>query len=74
MDETLANLEFEEALTRLEAIVAELEAGELTLEDALDKFKTGMALKELCEHKLAEAEAQIEENVAEPEPEADADR
>lgn len=73
MDEALENLEFEAALTELEEIVAELEEGELSLEQALEKFKRGMALKELCERKLAEAEAQIEEYVAEqvPEPEGE---
>ena len=63
MDDTLENREFEEALTQLEEIVAALEAGELSLQEALAKFQTGMALKKLCEHKLAEAEAQIEEYV-----------
>ncbi len=73
MDEALENLEFEAALTELEEIVAELEEGELSLEQALEKFKRGMALKELCERKLTEAEAQIEEYVAEqvPEPEGE---
>ena len=73
MDQTLENLEFEVALTELEEIVAELEEGELSLEQALEKFKRGMALKELCERKLAEADAQIEEYVAEqvPEPEGE---
>lgn len=73
MEQTLENLEFEVALTELEEIVAELEEGELSLEQALEKFKRGMALKELCERKLAEAEAQIEEYVAEqvPEPEGE---
>ncbi len=73
MDQTLENLEFEAALTELEEIVGELEEGELSLEQALEKFKRGMALKELCERKLAEADAQIEEYVAEqvPEPEGE---
>ena len=62
--ENIEHLEFEAALTRLEEIVAELEEGELALEEALAKFKTGMALKELCERKLTEAEVQIEEYVA----------
>ncbi len=66
--ESIEHLEFEAALTRLEEIVAELEVGELALEEALAKFKTGMALKELCERKLTEAETQIEEYVTEEEP------
>ena len=66
--ENMEDLQFEAALTRLEEIVAELEEGELALEQALAKFKTGMALRELCERKLTEAEAQIEEYVAEEGP------
>ena len=71
--ENLENLEFEAALAQLEEIVAELESGELTLDQAVEKFQTGMALKELCEHRLTEAEAQIEEYVGEDEPEQEAE-
>ncbi len=73
MDEALEDLGFEAALTELEEIVTELEEGELSLEQALEKFKRGMALKQFCERKLGEAEAQIEEYVAEqaPEPEGE---
>ena len=73
MNESLENLKFEEALTKLEEIVTELETGELSVEDALAKFKTGLALKELCERKLTEAEAQIEEYLASDEPEQEAE-
>lgn len=69
MDEPVEDLAFEAALAELEEIVAELEEGELSLEQALEKFKRGIALKELCERKLTEAEAQIEEYAAEQEPE-----
>ena len=57
----LEDLGFEKALEKLDEIVAELEEGELSLEEALKKFEAGMALKELCEQKLAQAEAQIQE-------------
>ncbi len=73
MDEARENLEFEAALAQLEEIVAELESGELTLDQAVAKFQAGMALKELCERKLTEAEAQIEEYVGEDEPEQEAE-
>lgn len=56
-------LDFEEALESLEQIVAELEAGELPLHEALEKFEKGMELKKLCEQKLTEAEARIEQYV-----------
>ena len=73
MEESLEDLKFEEALTQLEEIVAELEEGELSLEEAVDKFQRGMALKQLCERRLSEAEAKIEEYAPneESEPEAE---
>jgi len=63
MEESLEGLKFEEALTQLEEIVAELEEGELSLEEVVEKFQKGMALKQLCERRLSEAEAKIEEYV-----------
>jgi exodeoxyribonuclease VII small subunit len=53
-------LKFEEALARLEAIVAQLERGELSLEDSMAKFEEGMKLNKLCQTKLKEAEQKIE--------------
>jgi exodeoxyribonuclease VII small subunit len=35
---------FEDGMARLEALVAELEAGDLALEDALRAFETGVGL------------------------------
>jgi len=54
-------LSFEEALARLEALVEELEGGDLPLAEALAKFEEGMTLKALCAQKLQEAEAKVEE-------------
>ncbi len=67
MEESLEDLKFEEALTQLEGIVAELEEGELSLEEAVEKFQKGMALKQLCERRLSEVEARIEEYVPDEE-------
>jgi exodeoxyribonuclease VII small subunit len=58
--EELAKLPFDEALRRLEGIVAQLESGDLSLEDSLLAFETGMLLNKLCAGKLAEAEKKIE--------------
>ncbi len=69
MEESWEDLKFEEALTQLEEIVAELEEGELALEEAVEKFQRGMALKQLCECRLSEAEAKIEEYVPDGESE-----
>lgn len=58
-------LSFEEALTRLEKIVRELEAGEIPLEQAIENFQEGMKLARICREKLDQAEQKIEILVAE---------
>ncbi len=61
------DLGFEAALERLEEIVAELESGELGLEEGLKQFELAMRLREYCSRKLREAEARIEEYAAKAE-------
>ncbi len=53
-------LSFEEALAELEATVAKLEAGGLTLEEMLTLFERGQKLVALCEKALDEAELRLE--------------
>ena len=55
-----APLSFEAGLRQLEAIVKEMESGELPLERALDLFERGMKLSETCRKQLAEAETRVE--------------
>ncbi|MFH1756405.1 MAG: exodeoxyribonuclease VII small subunit [Candidatus Latescibacterota bacterium] len=50
---------FEDSIKRLEMIVEELEKGEFTLEQSLDKFEEGMALGKVCRAFLDDAEARI---------------
>ncbi len=50
---------FEEALDKLEKIVAELEEGNLPLEDTLRKFEEGVRLSRLCEKKLKAAQKKV---------------
>jgi exodeoxyribonuclease VII small subunit len=52
---------FEQAIERLQAIVAELESGELSLEESLVRFEEGVRLARLSEAELARAESRIEE-------------
>ncbi|MGB8657249.1 MAG: exodeoxyribonuclease VII small subunit [Candidatus Zixiibacteriota bacterium] len=54
---------FEEALNRLEAIVLELEEGELSLEEAVKKFEEGVELSSFCTKKLTQAEEKVEKLV-----------
>jgi exodeoxyribonuclease VII small subunit len=53
-------LTFEQAIQRLEKIVADMEAAELPLEDVLKKYEEGTGLVRFCSLKLEEAEKKIE--------------
>ena len=50
---------FEEGLNRLEKIVQTLEAGGLTLEEAIVLFEEGMRLTKICSQHLDAAELKI---------------
>jgi exodeoxyribonuclease VII small subunit len=50
---------FETALTELETIVEQMEAGELTLEQSLAQYKRGAELLKFCQTQLADAQTQI---------------
>ena len=50
---------FEAALGELEGIVAAMEAGKMSLQDALDAYKRGVALLRQCQATLTAAEQQI---------------
>ena len=51
---------FEAALKKLEAIVENLENGELSLEDALKQYEEGVKMADLCTKRLSEAEKRVE--------------
>jgi exodeoxyribonuclease VII small subunit len=52
--------DFESALKSLEDIVAQLEAGDLTLDRALELFEEGIRISHFCSSKLDEAERKVE--------------
>jgi len=56
-----AELSFEEGLASLEAVVAQLENGDLELEEALAAFEQGVALTRRCSAQLERSERRIEE-------------
>lgn len=60
MEDDIKNLSFEEAITRLENIVRELESGRIKLDDAVNAYEKAMSLKQLCENKLKAAQLKIE--------------
>ncbi|MCI8761423.1 MAG: exodeoxyribonuclease VII small subunit [Oscillospiraceae bacterium] len=51
---------FEEAMVRLEAIVAQLEKGECGLDQSLKLFEEGAKLARQCEQLLDQAEQKVE--------------
>lgn len=55
----LENLKFEETMQQLEQIVAQLEQGDVPLEEALEQFQKGVALSKLCKDKLENAETTL---------------
>jgi exodeoxyribonuclease VII small subunit len=56
----IAELPFEKALAELETIVQRLEKGDVALEESIQIYERGEALKRRCETLLREAEARVE--------------
>ena len=53
------NLNFEESMQKLETIANELEKGNLSLEESVNKFEEGMKLSKKCNDFLESAEKKI---------------
>ncbi len=53
-------VDFEKSLERLEALVEEMESGDLPLEQMIKHFEEGSKLVGLCSAKLNEVEQKIE--------------
>ena len=51
---------FEEQLTALEAVVEQLERGDLSLEESVRLFEEGMKLSDACKKELEGAEEKIQ--------------
>lgn len=56
----MGEMKFEEALKKLEAIVEDLERGNLSLDESLKKYEEGVKLAKICTKKLEEAEQKVE--------------
>ena len=52
---------FEEALTKLEAIVEKLDDDDITLEESVQLYEEGLKLSKICSTTLENAELKIEE-------------
>ena len=59
-EEKMPKDKFEDALNKLEKIVAKLEEGDVPLEESLKLFEEGIRLSRLCNQKLDEAEKRVE--------------
>ena len=55
----MAEMSFEDAMKRIEQIVADLERGELPLEESLDRFEEAVKLARSCQRKLETAKKRI---------------
>jgi exodeoxyribonuclease VII small subunit len=51
---------FEDSLKKLETIVAQLEEGELPLEESLKLFEEGVSLSAVCKQELDTAEGKVQ--------------
>lgn len=56
---------FEASLEELEAVVEDLESGNLSLDDLISRYEMGMHLIASCQRRLAEAELHVTEIAAE---------
>lgn len=61
MTDEIKMLSFEEALLELEQTVAELESGNMSLDDSLELFERGRLLADHCSSLLDKAQLRIEQ-------------
>ena len=59
----IADMSFEEALRALEGVVRQLESGEVPLDESIDLYERGEALRQACQARLDAAQARIEKIV-----------
>ena len=63
----IAAMSFEEALRALEDVVRKLESGEVPLDQSIDLYERGEALRKACQARLDAAQARIEKIVQDAE-------
>ncbi len=56
----MAEMKFEEALKKLEKIVEDLEDGNLSLDESLERYEEGIRLSKMCSKKLEVAKKKVE--------------
>ena len=55
-----ANVNFEDELNKLEAIINDMESGQLKLEDNLEKYEQGIKLVTNCQSMLQKAQQKVQ--------------
>ena len=60
MNDDSTSLTFEEALAELEGIVQKLEAGDVSLDEAINAYSRGIELKNKCQQRLEAARLKVE--------------
>ena len=60
----MAKEKFEDAMDKLEAIVREMEAGQMPLDSALKSFEEGIKLIRYCSTRLKDTERRVEQLLA----------
>jgi len=58
-DKPVGEMSFEEAMAALEAVVSQLERGDVPLDQSITLYERGAELKKRCETKLKEAEEKV---------------
>lgn len=58
-EKDVTEMSFEEAMAELEAVVGQLERGDVALEQSIALYERGAKLKARCEVKLKEAEEKV---------------
>ena len=66
----IKDMSFEKALKELESIVGRLERGDVELEESINIYERGEALKDHCDRLLKQAEAKVEKITLNPAGEA----
>lgn len=58
-EKPVSEMSFEEAMAELEAVVGQLERGDVALDKSIALYERGAALKKRCEEELARAEEKV---------------
>lgn len=59
--DNIEQLSYEAAYQQLEAIIEQLESGELSLEESVDRYQQGQMLSAHCQKLLEDAELRIQQ-------------